>query len=212
MKDKIVVIDDAISPKFQDMIENITFNRIQWQFVQDVTYANNDLKDKSIDKRPAFVHLMCSDGNVMSEYMMLYETLIYEACNKAGIQFDGIMKGRSFLQLPLNTNHSVVDPLHIDLGTPHLSFIYYVKDSDGDTLFVNKKFGPNVDDSLVYKIEDYDIIKRVTPKKGRVAIFDGWQYHTAEQPKNNVRCIANFNLYSQQLIDEYGLKINARMR
>ena len=65
MRDKIIVIDDAISSKFQDLIENITFNRIRWQYVQDVTYANNDLKDKSLDKRPAFVHLMCSQTRSM---------------------------------------------------------------------------------------------------------------------------------------------------
>jgi len=38
------------------------------------------------------------------------------------------------------------------------------------------------------------VYKRVTPKQGRVVIFNGLHWHTAEQPKDNVRCIINYNL------------------
>ena len=40
----------------------------------------------------------------------------------------------------------------------------------------------------------YTIKKRVTPKQGRIVLFDGSLYHTAEQPLNNIRCIVNYNL------------------
>ena len=36
--------------------------------------------------------------------------------------------------------------------------------------------------------------KTVTPKQGRVVIFDGRYWHTAEQPKYNTRLIINYNL------------------
>ena len=36
--------------------------------------------------------------------------------------------------------------------------------------------------------------QRVTPKQGRVVIFDGGLYHTAQQCKNKMRCIVNYNL------------------
>ena len=39
-----------------------------------------------------------------------------------------------------------------------------------------------------------DVVMRVTPKQGRAVIFDGKYYHTAEQPKDNLRCIINFNV------------------
>ena len=36
---------------------------------------------------------------------------------------------------------------------------------------------------------------KVTPKQGRVVLFDGGLMHTAEQPINsNVRCIVNYDL------------------
>ena len=31
-------------------------------------------------------------------------------------------------------------------------------------------------------------------KQGRVVIFEGGQYHTAEQPTKGTRCIVNYNL------------------
>ena len=36
--------------------------------------------------------------------------------------------------------------------------------------------------------------KKVTPKQGRVVIFDGGLYHTAQQSLKKIRCIVNYNL------------------
>ena len=35
---------------------------------------------------------------------------------------------------------------------------------------------------------------KVTPKQGRVVLFDGALYHTAQQPNNNIRCVVNYDL------------------
>ena len=45
------------------------------------------------------------------------------------------------------------------------------------------------------KSETYTVKQKVTPKQGRVVLFDGGLMHTAEQPINsNVRCIVNYDL------------------
>ena len=36
--------------------------------------------------------------------------------------------------------------------------------------------------------------KRVTPKAGRVVIFNGKHWHTSFQPEHNVRCVINYNV------------------
>ena len=38
------------------------------------------------------------------------------------------------------------------------------------------------------------IKKKVTPKQGRVIVFNGSYWHTAEQPKDNNRCVINTNI------------------
>ena len=64
---------------------------------------------------------------------------------------------------------------------------YYVCDSDGDTVIYEER-----EENSEGK---YTIKEKVTPKKGRLVIFDGALYHAAEQPINsNTRCIVNYNL------------------
>ena len=62
--------------------------------------------------------------------------------------------------------------------------LYYVCDSDGDTIIYNEK----------EKSESYTIKKKITPKQGRVVLFDGRFYHTDEQPNFSKRCIINYDL------------------
>ena len=53
-------------------------------------------------------------------------------------------------------------------------------DSDGDTVFFEKE----------------KVIKKVTPKKGRIVLFDGETLHSGGFPTDNPRCIVNFNIYA----------------
>ena len=70
----------------------------------------------------------------------------------------------------------------------HFVILYYVVDSEGDTIIYNERWNNDI------RPEKYTEKQRVTPKQGRVVIFDGSLYHTAEQPLNNHRCIVNYNL------------------
>ena len=69
--------------------------------------------------------------------------------------------------------------------------LYYVFDSDGDTVFFDKRSDSEERPSF----KDYKIIDRVTPKQGRVVLFDGRQYHANYLPrKSDVRSVINMNL------------------
>ena len=92
--------------------------------------------------------------------------------------------GRSFFQLPTNIKREDVDTPHTDIPVDHFVMLYYVCDSDGDTIIYNEQVKSN----------NYTIQKRVTPKQGRVVLFDGSYYHTAEQPLNSIRCVVNYDL------------------
>ena len=111
---------------------------------------------------------------------------------KLGLSDIQVLQGRSFLQFPINTDGTIDTP-HIDIYDDeegNIDFIvalYYVVDSDGDTVIYNER----------EKDPDgnYTIKGSVTPKQGRMVIFDGALYHAAKQPINsNTRCIVNYNL------------------
>ncbi len=193
MKNKILVFDDIIDLKYQEKIKNIligeeTFNDyyFPWYFTQDVTKHN----DVDSQKRSAFFHgYVVSDndntmGTIDSIFHDIFITLLKNVCCKIDKQDVNIIKGRSFLQLPINYNGERIDTPHIDIVDDHFVILYYVCDSDGDTIIYNEKV----------KSDSYTIQKRITPKQGRVVVFDGSYYHTAEQPIDNIRCVVNYDL------------------
>jgi hypothetical protein len=73
---------------------------------------------------------------------------------------------------------------HADLLEPHLSFVLYLNDSDGDTVFYKEKW-----DAI--PLSQLTECKRVSPKKNRVVISDG-NYHASQNPiDNEIRLILN---------------------
>ena len=195
MKNKILVFDDILDLEYQERIKNIligeeTFNGyyFPWYFTQDVTKHN----DVDSQKRSAFFHGYVDNkndndnnvGTVNSIFHHLFVPLIENVCRKIDKQNVNVIKGRSFLQLPINYKGERIDTPHVDIVGDHFVILYYVCDSDGDTIIYNEKVKSN----------NYTIQKRITPKQGRVVLFDGSYYHTAEQPTDNIRCVVNYDL------------------
>ena len=113
----------------------------------------------------------------------MFLDLIKASCSKLKIKEVDALQGRSFLQLPTNIKREDVDSPHTDMSFQHFVMLYYVCDSDGDTIIYNEQ----------EKSDSYTVQKRITPKQGRVVLFDGSYYHTAEQPLNNIRCVVNYD-------------------
>jgi hypothetical protein len=84
---------------------------------------------------------------------------------------------------------------HVDGRDDHYVFLYYVNDSDGDTVIYNQEF---VDKQ--YKQEDMTIFKQISPKAGSAIFFNGKYFHTYYSPqKNNIRCVINMNLEDMEI-------------
>ena len=189
---EIIVIDDFISLEYQEKIKLELLgldNAFPWNYSEDVTGAG----DYDSQHRPALGHQYVSidDDNDTSEiesvYHHLFVPMLSKACQHLKMPQTEVLQGRSFLQFPLvNVDTSVADTPHIDIdeGDEHIVVLYYVVDSDGDTVIYNERTRSNT----------YTEKQRVTPKQGRVVIFEGGQYHTAEQPTKGTRFIVNYNL------------------
>ena len=193
-KGGILVIDDFIDKDYQEDIKSYlmgdnTFDDCQfpWYYIDDVTAAY----EEGNQGRPGLSHVYVEyledkSSDVISDFHDLFVPLLSKACQVLQVPTAKIVQGRSFLQFPLNLNSSEDDTPHIDLdeGERHIVVLYYVVTSDGDTVIYNQRTESDV----------YTVKQKVTPKQGRVVIFDGGQYHTAQQAINTVRCIANYNL------------------
>ena len=207
-KNQIMVIDDFIEKDYQNKIKtellggkDHTGLQFPWYYIEDITVAYDD----DSKHRPGLSHQYVSLpkeffedsdeslnpnllGKVHSEYHDLFVPMLQKVGFKLGLNRVKVLQGRSFLQFPLNTD-GTIDTAHIDIEEDinFMVALYYVCDSDGDTVIYNER------EEL--PTEKYTIKQSVTPKKGRMVIFDGGLYHAAKQPINsNTRCVVNYNL------------------
>ena len=197
---EIYVIDDFIELEYQEDIRSILLAGYQylgkdfpWYYIEDVT-ADGDADSQH---RAALGHeyIIFDEGQSIEDqkateeidhFHYLFLAMLKHVCVRMNIKKINVLQGRSFLQFPLNLKDKSVDTPHVDLQQEHLVALYYVCDSDGDTIIYNERHEPA---DKVYTVK-----QRVTPKQGRMVLFDGSLYHTAEQPKHNVRCVVNYNL------------------
>ena len=192
---EVFVIDDFIEKEYQEQIKNVLLGsqpfddqEFPWYYIEDVTASGDD----DSQHRPAMSHQYVeyhdeTTGVVSSDFHDMFIPMLQRAAFKFRMPYVNALQGRSFLQFPTNKRMSVDLP-HIDIySRKHLVCLYYVCDSDGDTIIYNEREKDRPDGI-------YTIKQKVTPKQGRVVIFDGGQYHTAQQCKDRIRCIANYNI------------------
>jgi len=202
MINDIYVFDDIIEKPYQELIKetllggdkpptvDVVEEPFPWYYISDITDADHEA---SFQGRFGFTHqYVTPEGGIICDFHSLFFGLIQNSCKKLKIKEIDVLNGRSFLSTPTNIPKDDVDSPHVDLVVPHFVMLYYVCDSDGDTIIYNEKtkFGGCYPDNEM----NFTIKKKVSPKQGRVVLFDGIHYHTAEQPNHNVRCIVNYDL------------------
>lgn len=183
----IQVIDNVIASRYQNAIEAIFFDSyFQWSYNPNVSGDNQTTQI-------GLSHELLYNFEHKSPYVDFLLPLVYEISDKSNINFDKILQGRCFLQPPSNLQNKN-DVFHIDVFRPHYVFLYYVNDSDGDTLISKLKYADEQPIFLDKNYQEEDISNKVSPKKGRVVVFDGHHYHAAGIPQHSHRCILNFNV------------------
>ena len=172
----IEVHDDIIPIYLQNYIENIIIGKekenIPFAFLEGLT----DKKTEGFYDFGWSHVLFLQNQNYFSEYMHNVHQILYYFSFFKKLNLKQIITSRIYFQHP--SSNPGYQPPHVDLPYPHFSCIYYVNDSDGDTVFYDN---------------DKNIIKKVSPKKGRIIFFEGSINHSGSRPKNKHRIIINFN-------------------
>ena len=187
------VFDDIIDKSLQEEIKfNILNNdeNFHWGFTVDITDSNVHTQ-----KRPGFNHIFYQDSvRHCKDYSWMARDIVSPVIDKLKLETYQIVKSKTFLQVPLNLKDYTVDNAHVDMIRPHLVILYYVMDSDGDTIIYNSQWEKGETIKNSEETAKLLIKKKVTPKQGRVIVFNGSYWHTAEQPKDNNRCVINTNI------------------
>jgi len=181
----VIIIDDVISIENQiDLETYFTTQPIPWNYVNAASpYEPPGVGAPNTFNYKQFVHLIYYEQiNHINQSFPLFVPLL------SAIPFD-IDK-----LLMIKTSMTVSDPNRPDksYGKAHVDFVdppenlitcvYYIGDSDGDTVIFSKDNGV------------YTETQRISPKRGRLIAFDGTTYHAGSCPSSSdPRIVVNFN-------------------
>lgn len=205
-----VVIDDFIPSWYQDALENMMVStplqyRDNTNHARDISIPVQGGELITAAHSGGLAAMVSRDGVVNDEkWQALVTPMLFKLSDMVG-PFELL---RCRLAMNLSDGIGGVHQQHIDAPTPHTVLLYYVSDSDGDTILYKERA-----DSLTYLAgaypDSFTIDTRVTPKKGRAVIFDGLQFHSVSSPKEYLkRPIININVLRHSDIEkhEYVLK------
>lgn len=192
----VLVFDDIIPKSYQDQLESqlLSPTSYQWAYKEDITFPKEFIREHNLMTSPVMSLGLAQGGEIMnSDLVLAISGLIHATCDRINFPLKQIVEGRGFLHFPLpefrRREHNTP---HVDGEFPHLVFLYYVIDSDGDTVVYNETIDDyGVEDSLG---KEFTVKASVTPRKGRMIVFDGKHYHSSTTPAENMRCILNLNV------------------
>jgi hypothetical protein len=199
--DDFIVIDDVISKTYQDELEDFILNRQKWFFEQDITFPNQHLKDLEnagidVEYRPGWSTMIYDPNANFGSINNLVTPVLYSAVSLANLKLNNISMIRGFMSAPASKYVTqLIDKPHVDRTEHHYVCLYYVNDSDGDTILFNKRANGHSEIEIKKDIDpkELEVLTTVTPKKGRCVLFDGNRYHSSTQPTKNIRTVINFN-------------------
>lgn len=183
-KEKYLIFDDILD---DISIKNLhkDFLLLPWNFAGNLV----SLDDYTIEKYKNntnvknYIKLVCDfyDNDKKYENSFLSDFILDNFLRKINIKNVRLYRSKTNLQTQFTENkpHFYNSP-HIDFkNTPHYVLIYYVNDSDGDTLLFD---------------ENENIICSVKPKAGRFLFFNGNILHAGSNPyKSDYRILVNYN-------------------
>ena len=175
MRDKFIEVYDDILPKeLSDTIEKLVLTGESVPLFYTPNVASGL---KSTEFHPAFGNTFYKPArNIYSPYSSMLFEVVYRLGNKINMIIEGIFQGRIFVHLP--SPFPGPDEKHIDFNFDHYVCLYYINDSEGDTIIFD---------------DEGKELKRVTPKKGRIVFFEGSMYHCSSRPSTKTRAILNIN-------------------
>jgi hypothetical protein len=195
----VVVIDNAIPVEHQLVLERLCLSDgFGWIFNPTTAYSKQDLDNYNFSPEffnntvdtPLFSHLLWTEygrnSNFFNNFAPVVDAIPY--------QCDRLLRFKINLTLPSKDNTADTYSVpHVDYFKEKFKIvtaIYYINDSDGDTVIFNEQPG---------QLGPLTVKQRITPKRGRLVVFDSNHYHSGNNPSTNVpRLVGNINIAVKQ--------------
>ena len=188
------IFDDIISESNQTKLEEyIKLSNLKWNYQHNITgqYGGTDSLEL-----PANVlkGINITDSNISN----IINSIKLNLLNKLNMEFVKDYRYKINWTTPITKNYDFKNLIHVDMDVEHIAIVYYINDTDGNTIFLNNKKGNSAESHQSnfkgIDLNEFEIVNKIPPKKGRAIIFDGNIYHYGEYPTITDRFIINFDL------------------
>lgn len=195
------VIESFLPKSYQNELEHLINDPsiFQWSFYDKIAIEYGEpvtYKNPKIINPIGLSHTFIESGNVVSDLWPRIRPILLFLEYHENIEISRMLRvrARRTMRDP-SIDSSMFNPPHVDLpnAQPYKTLIYYVSDSDGDSVFFNERYNPVLG---MPSLKDEDVTEcfRYTPIKGNGILFDGHQYHSGNSPINYLhRTIINFD-------------------
>mgnify|MGYP001315877804 FL=1 len=202
--DDIVIFDNIISTEYQDWLlklvdsREMLWNRSDAIVTKDLKFHNDSrngfANTRSLYQGKLDLTTMDEHGETETKETSLlncFFPLLFQFVQPLNIKF--LMRMRVRVTPAMGTNQ--IQLPHIDCLTSNTwNIIYYLNDTDGDTVIYNERSKDLNESKLILSKDVWTIKNRVTPKKGRAVAFKGDLFHSSSHSKYEPRFIVNINV------------------
>lgn len=193
----IIKINNFLPELLENDLEKVV-TEIPYYYAPNTSYSEDDpffdhyielIKNSCTIENGQFTHAVLDEGQVVSNLHGLLYPVLYSAAEKAGIKINAItrikinllLRDKTFTMNNYNFPHS-------DRGHGEKIFIYYLNDSDGDTIIFNEY------DDYQTVPKKFTIAERITPKKGTGVFLECARFHASSNPaQTQHRYVINYN-------------------
>jgi hypothetical protein len=163
----MIICDNFLPVNINEEIKKIILcDYFPWYFNDFVvSQGNNELFQ--------FTHTFFREGKITSDYFNSIKPILSFTEEKFGFKVTNILRVKANLLTPQSP--IIDESAHVDCDIDgYKSILFYVNDSDGDTLFLS--YGD-----------------KISPKENRIVVFDSNLIHSSTPPlKNKRRVVINF--------------------
>jgi len=184
-KNQIYVIDDFLSLKDQkSLLDDIVYSGTPKTYIfTNTSYDQNSPSYILPEKQ--FVNVQHTKNYILG---------VLE--NKMNLEVDEIFRIKTnWIFRELESKKDYIYPPHVDQDNiSHWVLLYYVNDSDGDTILYNETENDFSLNDLISQFPNLTIKHKFTPKQGRAILFWGNRFHCGMPPvTSDFRILINHN-------------------
>jgi len=194
-----MIIENILSKEqYNNLFNLVSGVEFPWYYQPDIAFRGDHSPDPNAFPSSGFTHIIWdADHGKVSEAIEVVEPIV------ANFQALSNTKINNFLRIKINLQTPIIgytedkhNGAHIDRFDPHKTIIYYLNDSDGDSVIFDKAYDPLKESTWPPNV-DLKIKEKITPVANSLCYLEnGFTYHSGSNPINSPRRITiniNFN-------------------